>query len=267
MRKKIKLAFRTSGFKKKDIFTALKIIRGAGYDGVELCLEHPDLHPAILNSKGINKIKGYMEAIEIETAAVSYHGKLDSLEEKFRLSAEGMRICKDFGFPFIIISSVKRGKKKRDTEFMEFLKFMKRLCKLASRRNILIALEPEPDTVIHGTEEMERLFEGVQSDYLKVNLDIGHCFITEGEIYKTVKSLNDRIIHIHIDDIKDVVHEHLIPGEGDIDFRRVFSALEDINYKGFWTIDLFDILEKCEEITKKSFSRFSRMVSEYPFSE
>ena len=53
-----------------------------------------------------------------------------------------------------------------------------------------------------------------------------------------IHELSEYIEHFHLADIANTrVHNRLIPGNGAIDFRGVFDAMDDIGYNGFVTVD------------------------------
>jgi sugar phosphate isomerase/epimerase len=55
-----------------------------------------------------------------------------------------------------------------------------------------------------------------------------------------VYDLADYIGHFHLADIaQNKIHNHLIPGEGVIDFKRVLKAIYDIGYDGYITVELY----------------------------
>jgi sugar phosphate isomerase/epimerase len=39
------------------------------------------------------------------------------------------------------------------------------------------------------------------------------------------------------------VHRHLVPGDGAIDFAEVFTALDEIGYHGWVTIELYPFID------------------------
>ena len=57
-----------------------------------------------------------------------------------------------------------------------------------------------------------------------------------------IKELSDYIFHFHLEDISsDRVHYHLIPGDGSINFKKIFDAINDIGYDDFVTMKTLSI--------------------------
>jgi len=48
------------------------------------------------------------------------------------------------------------------------------------------------------------------------------------------------------------VHYHLIPGTGSIDFKKIFKSINDINYQGYITVELYPYQNNPEEAARKS---------------
>ena len=43
------------------------------------------------------------------------------------------------------------------------------------------------------------------------------------------------------------MHQHLVPGEGSIDFRGIFEALRAVDYGGWVTVELYPYVANAEE--------------------
>jgi len=83
-------------------------------------------------------------------------------------------------------------------------------------------------------------------DILSVNDKLRICFDTNhllGEdILSFVKRVGDKIITVHISDYDYIDERHWLPGEGDIPWYDLYSALLDVGYKGAW---MYEISPKC----------------------
>ena len=79
----------------------------------------------------------------------------------------------------------------------------------------------------------------VNDEYLVACLDIGHAEMggLDTSAVEMIKSLNDKLLALHIHDNDKVGDLHLIPFTGDIDFIAVCKALKSINYKGYLTLE------------------------------
>ena len=73
-----------------------------------------------------------------------------------------------------------------------------------------------------------------------MNCDIGHLFCVGDDPAKVITENPAEIAHVHLEDIgKNQVHQHLTPGKGVIDFAAIFTALRNIGYQGWVTVELY----------------------------
>jgi len=207
---------------------------------VELCLEHPDMIPQKMNDEVINRIRCYTEEIGLKIASLSYHGDNDSLDEKILNTYKAIDIAHKMGVSVLIINCEKKNREKA-AQYDNLVRRIKDFTSYAEEKNVTLAVEPEPLLVVETAEEALRLIDDVASPNLKVNLDVGHTYITDPDLSEAILKLKDVVVHVHIEDIKGKVHKHLYPLDGDIDYRSVFNALERIGYSGYYVVDLAGI--------------------------
>jgi L-ribulose-5-phosphate 3-epimerase len=114
----------------------------------------------------------------------------------------------------------------------------------AHKKSVPLAFEPEPgmfiDTMTSFADLLSALNEfGVDSSRLQLTIDIGHLHC-QGElpIAEKIGDWADRLVNVHIEDMRAGVHEHLMFGEGEIDFPPVIEALQKIGYSGLIAVEL-----------------------------
>jgi sugar phosphate isomerase/epimerase len=56
------------------------------------------------------------------------------------------------------------------------------------------------------------------------------------------------------------VHNHLIPGHGAIDFLSIFKAINEINYNGFITVELYPYQDDPSSAAKVSHKYLSNII-------
>lgn len=111
----------------------------------------------------------------------------------------------------------------------------------AGTSGIQIALEPEPGMFIErpaGYAELARRL-GNRGRHLGLCLDVGHLHVT-GDLpaEEVVRQYAARIVHVHLDDIRAGVHEHLMFGRGDLDLGAVLRSLIETGYAGMAAVEL-----------------------------
>jgi len=109
----------------------------------------------------------------------------------------------------------------------------------AESTGMRLAFEPEPGMFIDTFERFRRLDEQIRHPLFDLTLDVGHVHcLRDGTIADRVLEWGGRITNIHIEDMREDVHEHLMFGEGTIDFPPIFHALNRVGYSGGVHVEL-----------------------------
>lgn len=69
-------------------------------------------------------------------------------------------------------------------------------------------------------------------------VDTGHCFINGESLSDTVGHTRGIRCHYHIDDNNGVTDDHMVPGDGRMDFELFLSGLAASGYEGFIAVEL-----------------------------
>lgn len=133
---------------------------------------------------------------------------------------------------------------------------------LAEQLRLPIAFEPEPGMYIETLDDFRRLDALIQSGWFQLTVDLGHLHcMGEEPIADKIREYGQRIINIHIEDMKPGVHEHLMFGEGTIDFPPIFQALRDINYPFALCVELSRDSHRADQVVPRSAEFLRRMIN------
>lgn len=109
----------------------------------------------------------------------------------------------------------------------------------AEARAMTLAFEPEPGMFIDTFDRFAWLDARIRHDLFQLTVDVGHVHCIEsGDPAALVGAWGDRIRNVHIEDMARGVHEHLMFGEGTIDFPPILRALRDAGYRGGLHVEL-----------------------------
>lgn len=102
----------------------------------------------------------------------------------------------------------------------------------AAQREVAIGLEPEPGMLVDGMDAWQRLLqhERICRPPLGLTLDLGHLHCQCEPIAVTIDRWREWLVNVHIEDMCRGVHEHLMFGEGEIEFPAVLRALAASGY-------------------------------------
>ena len=91
--------------------------------------------------------------------------------------------------------------------------------------------------VAHGSEQCEPL--KIETSNMRLTLDIGHLQCqSELPIPEVIRRWSSRLANVHIEDMRRGVHEHLMFGEGEIDFPPILRTLAEVGYTGGVYVEL-----------------------------
>lgn len=109
----------------------------------------------------------------------------------------------------------------------------------AAKRKVAVAFEPEPGMLIDSMRAFEELLTTIDAPNLRLTLDVGHLHCRgETPIADAVRRWAPRLANVHIEDMRAGRHEHLMFGEGEIDFPPIIRALRKIDYAGGVYVEL-----------------------------
>jgi sugar phosphate isomerase/epimerase len=115
----------------------------------------------------------------------------------------------------------------------------RQLCSYAERRQMRLAFEPEPGMFLDSMNRWAELHQRVGHPLFGLTLDIGHLHcLGETPIGPHLQRWRDWLWNVHIEDMRRGVHEHLMFGEGEIDFANVLRGLAAIEYAGGVHVEL-----------------------------
>lgn len=128
----------------------------------------------------------------------------------------------------------------------------------ARARGVRIGFEPEPGMFVErpaGYLELARRL-GPRSGELGLTLDLGHLVVTgDMPAASLVRRLRSHLIHVHLDDARAGVHEHLQLGSGELDLADALSALKEVGYSGMAAVELSRDSHRAPEAAKTALER------------
>lgn len=251
------LGYNTNGFAHHSLEDALRILADLGYESVALTLDHHALNPFEPNLPDrTDQLRRLLDHLHlrcvIETGARflldprrKHQPTLISptaLDREKRLAflCEAVQIARELGADAVSFWSGAAADDAPPETLMERLvDNCLRLADFAQTRGVRLAFEPEPGMFIATMAQFAAFFESMRSSGFGLTLDVGHLFC-QGEvpIADHIKAWRNILWNVHIEDMRRGVHEHLMFGEGDMDFPPIIQALKEIDYAGGIQVEL-----------------------------
>lgn len=234
----MKIGYRTISFSDRPVGSALETIAQAGYQGVELCLENPDLCPDDLTPDAAGELRQRCDDLGLAICAVSYHGQQDQLEVRRQRNYRAIDLLPAFGAELFVIASRREEPARLNAQWGEAIELYRELSDRCADNGARLAIEPQPGLVIRSTEDLVKMLRECDHPNLVANLDLAHAACTADDLSWAIYQLGGRLVHLHVADVIGREHQHLLPGEGELDFDDIRDMLDSVHYEGPAVIDI-----------------------------
>jgi len=272
---RLRLGFGTNGFGDHTLSDALAVLGNLGYQGVAITLDRRHLDPYAEDlPQQLTKLRKRLAelglAVVIETGGrylldpwhkhqptlLSDHGA----ELRLELLISAVRIAADLNAEAVSFwSGAAPAGVSEEACWERLVSGCHVILAEAEELGVTVGFEPEPgmfvDTLDRYDELVTRLGHG---NSLGLTLDIGHCRCLESEpVADCVRRAAPRLVNVQIEDMRRGEHEHLEFGDGEIDFRPVLEAINDVGYPGLVSVELPRHSHAAPDVARRSL-RFLR---------
>jgi sugar phosphate isomerase/epimerase len=251
------LAYSTNAYLRCTMTEAIDRVAALGYAGVELMADVPHLWPTTTTPERIASVRARLgerglaianlNAFMMTAVGDYWHPSWiapDADARRFRLehTCRALHLAAELGAPSI---STEPGGPldptvSRSNALGWFVEGLQAALEVAERVGVHLLVEPEPALLVQTADEFVELAEMVRSPMFGLNFDVGHFFCVADPLPETVRRLAPFTRHYHVEDIAaDRVHQHLVPGQGAIDFAALFAAIRETGYDGWITVELY----------------------------
>jgi inosose dehydratase len=238
--------------------TCLAEATQAGYDGVELGHKFPRdagvLRP-ILDEHGLSLVSGW------------YSGRLLERNADAEIEAMAMhaRLLEQMGCSVLIFAEVtgcihsnpdarlSRRPRVRATDWKRFGKRLSAVSKACADRGLTLCYHHHMGTIVQSANDIEAMMQESDAN-VHLLLDTGHAFYAGADPVTLANRYADRIGHLHCKDVRETVLRRCmnrdssfldavldgvftVPGDGCIEFPRVFAALAKVDYSGWAVVE------------------------------
>jgi len=264
----MKFAFSTNAYRNFSIEESIDSISEIGYSAIEIMCDKPHAYPPISDEK-ILSIKKSLKKNNMEISNLNgfmlcaiqdfHHPSWIEEDSSFRYqrinhTINCLELAKKLGVK--TVSTEPGGpptNSSKNNQLELFAQGINDVIPIAEKNNVKLLIEPEPGLLIENSSEFVNFISRFKTKNLGLNFDIGHFFCVNEEPAELVKTLRDYISHIHLEDISEGrIHKHLIPGKGVIDFHSIFNALEEVEYGGFITVELYPYQNNPQSAAKEA---------------
>ncbi len=252
----LRYGYVTNGLSDHRLDDALSLLSDCGYQGVGLTLDHHHLDPFAPDlvarvDATARRLDALGLAVVVETGArFLLDGRRkheptllsEGRERRISLLRQAVAIAADLGAPVVSLWSGVPAPTLDKAEAWERLAVgCGEVLIDAQARGVMLAVEPEPGMLVESLDDWDQLSARLGApDNLGLTLDVGHCRCVEDDPVDDCvrRAGGERLLHVHIEDMRRGVHEHLDFGDGEIDFPPVMAALVEVGYRGLVCVEL-----------------------------
>ena len=253
----MRLGYNTNGLAHHDPFGALALLAEIGYQSVALTLDHGPLNPfaddwdrqrkrfkSALNGFGMTSVVETGARFLLDTAVkhepTLVSAKAEDRQRRIQFLHKAIDAAAFLGSGCVSLwSGVVRDDTAENEVWDRLVPALQLVLHDAHDHGVTIGFEPEPGMFIDTMARFAEMQQRLNAPNLKLTLDIGHLHcLGELPIADYIRKWKGEIVNIHIEDMRAGVHEHLMFGDGEMDFPPIIAALRQANYRGGIHVEL-----------------------------
>jgi sugar phosphate isomerase/epimerase len=273
----MKFAICNEMFGDRPFADTFSTIRKLGYTGVEIApfTLLPSLAPFDIRQVNAERIVAVrQQAEDAGLEIVGLHWILAKTEGFHLTSADPtvrrhtaeylralVELCADLGGRVIVLGSPQQrnlaaGVSYEDGEAYA-AEVLHQVVPACAQFGVTIGLEPlgSAETNFMLTAESAiHLAKQVGPKHCRVNLDVKAMSTEAKSIAEVIRASHEWLVHFHAND-----PNLLGPGMGEVDFKPIFAALKEVDYKGWVSVEAFKYEPSPAEVGRKSIEYMQRI--------
>lgn len=178
--------------------------------------------------------------------------------------AELGRLCRDLGGSIMVLGSPQQRNLlpgvTLDHAYDYAAETLRAAMPTLEECGVTLAIEPLAPVLtnfIQTTAEGVRLIEMIGSPHCRLHLDCIAMSTEATPISELIHRHRKVLAHFHAND-----PNKLGPGFGDLDFHPIFTALGEIDYRGWVSVEVFDLAPGVERITRESIGYMQQVLDD-----
>jgi L-ribulose-5-phosphate 3-epimerase len=269
--------YNTNGFAHHRLEDGIVVLAELGYRSIALTLDFHALNPfdpdlarqlatvkALLEKHSLRSVVETGARFLLDPRRKHQPTLLSSLPDRNRrldFLKRAVDIAADLGSDAVSFWSGKPDVQASPQEHMERLaEGCLQLCRHAEARQVRLAFEPEPGMFVDTMDQFAELRDRVDHPLFGLTIDIGHLHcLGEVPIADQLRRWRERLWNVHIEDMRRGIHDHLMFGDGEINFGEVLVALKEIGYGGGVHVELSRHSHDAVETARRSFEFLQMM--------
>lgn len=224
------LTYRTFG----DMAQAIGDIGSVGYRGVEL------FDGNLLDYEARqSELKNLLAEARVKLVAV-YSGANfifpDILDQELVRITRAAEAAATFGAEHLVVGGgAKRFNGPKSDDHQRLAEGLEKVVAIAKSRGLKAHYHPHLTTIVEGPAEVDRIFSLTSIGFCP---DTAHLAAAGGDVPMMIRKHRDRISYVHLKGWSKQPFAFTPLDRGDLDMTKIVSALADIGYRGWITVEL-----------------------------
>lgn len=203
-----------------------------------------------------------MKALRDELRPSWIEGDYVLREERYLHTLDAVQMAKDIGGPTVstMAGGVIEDGVAREEAVSRFVNCLQKITVFLEKKKWPVVLfDPRPGMVVSNTAETLEVLAKFKSSVMGITFNTAHFHLAGENITDSIKTLGKHIRHVHLEDVASGNSPAVVvPGQGVIDFNAVFRAFDEIDYAGWFTVDLSAANVHPDEAAKQAFQYLAR---------
>lgn len=247
----------------RSLIDTMQMFHDIGYKGMELSIVRGNstvLAWDYMDDYVIDKVNEKSSELDVKVTCMACHQNYVTDDVTFEAQKKLLKTAKKYNTDVVIMSTFIpfENREGHPELYTELAKRTRTLCDIAEEEGVKIAIEVEPNQLVHNLKRFFALVEEVKSPALKLNFDVGHMYLSEVDIFKAMEQSKEFIVYSHIDNMCMGEHCHKLPWDGEINLKEVYDVMKQKYYDGPVSLDLY--LQDYEKTAKQCLDYINKEV-------
>jgi inosose dehydratase len=231
---------------------AIDDVAAVGYKGIQLRTsvlpefgDKPAALKALLAQKGLTMAAFSSGGVRIEPEVEA---------EDMATHTKHARFVRDVGGLYLQLTDTRPKRTLVAADYQRLGRLMTEIGKRTADIGIPVAYHNHMNSIGERPQEVDWVLDATDPRYVKVLLDVAHYQQGGGDPAQAIKKYKDRILFLHIKDVESPLpgntgdpmrsYRFVELGRGKVNLKAVFTALQEINFKGWAVVELDAVPDK-----------------------
>jgi inosose dehydratase len=223
---------------------AVEDISSLGFHGIQLRAN------VIKDFASASELKDLLEKHQLTMVALSGGGvRIDPAVEAGEIAKHtgNAKFVRDAGGLYLQVTDQRpKDRAVTSADYKRLGRVITEIGKRTADLGVSLGYHNHMGTLSERPEELDQILSAADPRYVKLELDVAHCFQGGGDPAKAVETYRDRLLFLHIKDVEPMPaaagaakgYRWVELGRGKVDLPAVFASLHQVSFRGWAVVEL-----------------------------